>query len=298
VFFFFFHKKNFMNITTGTGKGFGSQAGTANREERLLSYTSFPVPHWFYHEKSLWHPYSDVISSKLEETNKDHSYTITIDDYTFDLAKFTSFKKGASKSKHLRRGTWFYKEKGNWLPYDSTIGNILESKWQKGEFKQTVCIVETRPQKFVELKNGVFMQYKANKPLANKEVQRGWNGQVLETVTETTSIITTVTRDAIITGPGSPPYSKPLQPGVPFHSLNLQHANSLSEVQFVPAQTNGNMQQYPSNGNNNNIAVMAQPQNGGGGGGGGAPVYYQMAAYGEGGQPQQVQMMAPNGYQY
>jgi len=174
----------------------------------------------------------------------------------------------------------------------------LESKWQKGEFKQTVCIVETRPQKFVELKNGVFMQYKANKPLANKEVQRGWNGQVLETVTETTSIITTVTRDAIITGPGSPPYSKPLQPGVPFHSLNLQHANSLSEVQFVPAQTNGNMQQYPSNGNNNNIAVMAQPQNGGGGGGGGAPVYYQMAAYGEGGQPQQVQMMAPNGYQY
>jgi hypothetical protein len=302
-----------MNISTGSGKGFGSQAGTATREERLLTYTSTPVPHWFYHENSLWHPYSDVVSSKLEETNKDHSYILTIDDYTFDLAKMTSFKKGASKMKHLRRGTWFYKEKNNWTPYETIHSNILESKWQKGEFKQPVCIVESRPQKFVEFKNGIFMQFKQNKPSANKEVQRGWEGKVLETVTETTSIITTVTRDAIITGPGSPPYSKPLQPGVPFHSLNLQQANSLSDIQYVPVQSvpsNGhgtihavpssghgtlhsvpssgmipiaNLQQYPSNG------IPQNMQNGG------QPVYYQLPA--PGGQPQHVQMISPvNGY--
>jgi len=219
--------------------------------------------------------------------------------------------------KHLRRGTWFYKEKNNWTPYETTFSTILESKWQKGEFKQPVLIQDTRPQKFVEFKNNTFMQFKPNKPQANKEVQRGWEGKVLETVTEITSIITTVTRDAIITGPGSHPYSKPLQPGVPFHSLNFQHANSLSDIQYVPVQTGTG----PSNGtgmiqtgNNGQGAIPTGPSNGM------IPVvangmqqqyaanmaqnvqgmgqmYYQ-ALNGNGGQPQQqIQMVQPlNGY--
>jgi len=147
---------------------------------------------------------------------------VTIDDYTFDLAKMTSFKKGASKTKHLRRATWFYKENGIWTPYELPVCDILEAKWQKGEFKLPVLITTENPKKFVEFKNGTFTQYKPNKPQNNKEVQRGWNATILESVTETTSIITTVTRDGIAVGPGTPPYSKNLQP---------------NDIQYVPVQT-------------------------------------------------------------
>jgi len=270
-----------MQVSTGS-KGFQSLAGKSTREERILSYTSIPVPHWFYHENSLWHAYSDVISNTLEDTHKGHTHIITIDDYSFDLAKMTSFKKGASKQKQLRRGTWFYKQIGVILPYEAAVSAVLESVWQKGEFKQPVLITPD-PKRYVEFKNGVFTQFKPNKPQANKEVLRGWNGQVLETVTETTSIITTVTRDAIITGPGSAPYSKTLQPGVPFHTQlqNPSMNRSNSDAQYVPLQV----------GSTGNLPTIPQTYSNG-------AMYYPMPpGQGDGYPPQQVQMMmAPPGY--
>jgi len=172
----------------------------------------------------------------------------------------TSFKKGASKLKHLRRATWFYKEKGIWLPYDTPVCSVLESRWQKGEFKQPVLIPPEKEKEFVEFKNGTFTQFKQNRPQMNKEAQRGWNAQVLESVTETTSIITTLTRDGIIVGPGSPPFTKTLQPGAPFPTLP-HHANPMNnpaDIQYVP-QTNGYPQ--PANGNFQTVpAISGYPQ--------------------------------------
>jgi len=110
----------------------------------------------------------------------------------------------------------------------------------------------------VEFKNGSFTQYKPNKPQTNKEVQRGWNATILECVTETTSIITTVTRDGIAVGPGTPPYSKNLQP---------------NDIQYVPIQTapSGKYQHVQAN----------------------APPYPQQMQPNAPTYPQQVQAMAP-----
>jgi hypothetical protein len=262
-----------------------TQAGTSTREERILTYTSIPVPQWFFHENSLWHPYSEVISSKLEDTNKDHTYMITIDDYQFDLAKMSSFKKGASKQKHLRRGTWFYKVNGNWVPYDQTVCTLLESKWQKGEFKQPVLINNENPKKFVEFKNNTFSQFKPNKPQATKEVQRGWNGMVRSRYTETISIITTVTRDSIIAGPGEYSYTKPLQPGVPF--LTVPKSSPVITQTIPIPNTPLHAQSVPSNGQFGSLP-QSYPQ--------------QQQVPGFSGQPQivynpyQQQQAPPNGF--
>eukprot|EP01124_Arcella_intermedia_P003032 TRINITY_DN1164_c0_g1_i3.p1 TRINITY_DN1164_c0_g1~~TRINITY_DN1164_c0_g1_i3.p1 ORF type:complete len:241 (+),score=31.32 TRINITY_DN1164_c0_g1_i3:53-775(+) len=192
------------------------QEGTTTREERVLKYNSYPVVQWFFHENSTWIPYSSSVSAKIEALFQERSNTTAnVDDFKFDFQRMISYKQSASKQKQLRRGSWFFQDKkSQWVPYDLNSANVLETIWQKGDFKAPVLISQD-PRRFVEFKNGQFTTYKPNKPQSLRLVRRGWEGKVTEVLTETMSIITTTTKNSVVSGPGSPPYSQNLPVGGP-----------------------------------------------------------------------------------
>jgi len=213
-----------------------SKVGTNVKEERLVKYTSTPVSQWFYHEAKMWHPYTDTTSSKIEEffQKQGGQGVATFDDYCFDFTKLVSFKKGASKQKHIRRGSWFFLEQGKWTPYEPQVASLLETIWQKGEFVSVQ--VGKDPKKMVEYKNGCFCQFEPSRANQSRPVQRGWNGQIFETVTEITTVVETVTRDSVTTGPGVAPYTKVLQPGLPIQTghMGLVQTGHTGSVQTGP----------------------------------------------------------------
>jgi len=161
----------------------------------------------------MWHPYAEATTNKIEEffQKQGGQGVIAVDDYSFDFTKQVSFRQGASKNKHLRRGSWFFLEQGKWIPYEPQASVALETIWQKGEFGAVQ--VSKDPKRIVEYRTGTFTQIEP-KTNQTRPVHRGWNGLIFETVIEVTTTIKTVARDCVVTGPGAPPYSKVVQPGL------------------------------------------------------------------------------------
>jgi len=118
----------------------------------------------------------------------------TMGDFILDFDNLTSMKKGASKSKHILRGLWFYHNKdGSWQPYEHDIAGELETAVQSVEKNETkladfkVKVTDNPPRYVIPI--GVttdkFKQIRETKNAnpSGREVLRGYNGSIYKNVT-------------------------------------------------------------------------------------------------------------------
>jgi len=77
--------------------------------------------------------------------------------------------------KEIRRGTWFFQENDQWIPFPKYQTELLENEIQKGKFEQ--IIVSTDPTRIVMQVDGCFRQFRQTRK-ANPEgrlVLRGYD---------------------------------------------------------------------------------------------------------------------------